>query len=108
MSEVPSQSYQLFSLPKPQMPFVHIHRDAEEIGRVYIPDLRIVMDDEEAVLDGLLARIEALSATPRINEAHADYQNWTTPLPSLPTETGTINMSHIVGWLRTTCPPKPL
>ena len=108
MSEVPSQSYQLFSLPKPQMPFVHIHRDAEEIGRVYTPDLRIVMDDEEAVLDGLLARIEALSATPRINEAHADYQDWTTSLPPLPTETGTINMSHIVGWLRNHLPAEAI
>ena len=97
MSEVPSQSYQLFALPKPQMPFVHIHRDAGEIGRVYTPDLGFVMDDEESVLAGLLARIDAADATPRIDAAHAEYQNWTTPLI---TETDTINMSHIVGWLR--------
>ena len=97
MSEVPSQSYQLFSLPKPQMPFVHIHRDAGEIGRVYTPDLGFVMDDEESLLAGLLARIDAAEATKRIDAAHAEYQNWTTPLI---TETDTINMSHIVGWLR--------
>ena len=105
MSEVPSQNYQLFSLPKPQMPFVHIHRDAGEIGRVYTPDLGLVMDDEEAVLDGLLARVDAVSATKRIDEAHAEYQGWTTPLPA---ESSTINMSHIIGWLRDHLPPEAI
>ena len=105
MSEVPSQSYQLFSLPKPQMPFVHIHRDAGEIGRVYTPDLGFVMDDEESLLAGLLARIDAAEATKRIDAAHAEYQNWTTPLI---TETDTTNMSHIVGWLRDHLPPEAI
>ena len=105
MSEVPSQSYELFSLPKPQMPFVHIHRDAGEIGRVYTPDLGLVMDDEEAVLDGLLARVDAVETTPRIDEAHAEYQNWTTPLT---TESGAINMSQIIGWLRDHLPPEAI
>ena len=104
MSEVPSQSYQLFALPKPQMPFVHIHRDAGEIGRVYTPDLGLVMDDEESVIDGLLARVDAVETTKRIDEAHAEYQAWTTPL----TTESSINMSHIIGWLRDHLPPEAI
>ncbi len=39
MGEMPSQSYTLFDIPAPQQPFVHVHPDPEELGRVYRPTL---------------------------------------------------------------------
>jgi acetolactate synthase-1/2/3 large subunit len=41
MGELPSQSYTLFDIPRPQMTFVHVHPGAEELGRVYSPHLAI-------------------------------------------------------------------
>ena len=41
MGELPSQSYTLFDIPRPQMTFVHVHPGAEELGRVYSPHLPI-------------------------------------------------------------------
>ena len=41
MGELPSQSYTLFNIPRPQMTFVHVHPGAEELGRVYSPHLPI-------------------------------------------------------------------
>lgn len=96
MSEIPSQSYELFAIPKPQMPFVHIHRDKREIGRVYTPTLGIVGTEAEAIA-GLLTRLSPVASTPRITAAHASYEKWTAPLDYQP---GEVNMSKVVAWLR--------
>ena len=39
LGELPSQSYTLFDIPRPQTTFVHVHPGAEELGRVYSPSL---------------------------------------------------------------------
>ena len=41
LGELPSQHYTLFDIPRPQLPFVHVHPGAEELGRVYSPQLAI-------------------------------------------------------------------
>ena len=41
LGELPSQSYTLLDIPRPQMPLVHVHAGAEELGRVYRPTLAI-------------------------------------------------------------------
>jgi acetolactate synthase I/II/III large subunit len=41
LGELPSQGYTLFDIPRPQVPFVHVHPGAEELGRVYSPHLAI-------------------------------------------------------------------
>jgi acetolactate synthase-1/2/3 large subunit len=41
LGELPSQHYTLFDIPRPQVPFVHVHPGAEELGRVYSPQLAI-------------------------------------------------------------------
>src|SRR5579872_3867036 len=41
MGELPSQSFTLFDIPKPQVPFIHVHPGTEELGRVYSPALAI-------------------------------------------------------------------
>ena len=50
-----SQSYSFPTAPQPQLPLVHVWPDANEIGRVFRPDLGIA-GDPQAVIRALLAR----------------------------------------------------
>ncbi|BEP65840.1 MULTISPECIES: thiamine pyrophosphate-binding protein [unclassified Variovorax] len=37
LSEVPSQGYELFAIPQPKQALVHVHADADELGKLYRP-----------------------------------------------------------------------
>ena len=50
-----SQSYTFPMAPDPQLPLVHVWPDANEVGRVFRPDLGIVAEPS-AVIEALLAR----------------------------------------------------
>ena len=96
MGELPSQSYTLFDIPRPQMAFVHIHPGAEELGRVYSPTLPI-----NATPTAFAAALENLDVpgSPRgdAEAAHAEYLSWT----EAPTEQpGAVNLGAIMVWLR--------
>lgn len=55
LTDTVSQSYSFPAAPQPQLPLVHIWPDANEVGRVWRPDLGIPADPYE-VLKALLAR----------------------------------------------------
>ncbi len=55
MTDTVSQSYTFPTAPQPQLPLVHVWPDANEVGRVFRPDLGIPASPAE-VLRGLLAR----------------------------------------------------
>jgi len=100
MGELPSQSYTLFDIPRPQMTFVHVHPGAEELGRVYTPHLPI-----HATPTAFAAALEHLvvSGAPRgeAQAAHADYLAWT----EKPTEQpGAVNFGAVMVWLRDNLP----
>jgi acetolactate synthase I/II/III large subunit len=96
MGELPSQSYTLFNIPRPQMTFVHVHPGAEELGRVYAPHLAI-----HASPTALAAALERLDLPPasrgQAAAAHAEYLAWT----ETPTEQpGAVNLGAVMVWLR--------
>ena len=96
LGELPSQSYTLFDIPRPQVPFIHVHPGAEELGRVYSPNLAI--NATPAAFAAALEKLE-FSHVPRgqAESAHADYLEWT----EKPTEQpGTVNFGAIMVWLR--------
>jgi acetolactate synthase-1/2/3 large subunit len=100
MGELPSQSYELFDIPRPQMTFVHVHPGAEELGRVYSPHLAI-----HATPTAFAAALDALDlpAAARCDAAgaHADYLAWT----QTPTEQpGNVNLGAVMVWLRDNLP----
>jgi len=100
MGELPSQSYTLFDIPRPQMTFVHVHPGAEELGRVYSPHLAI-----NATPAAFAAALDALTVTASAQgqaaAAHADYLAWT----EIPTEQpGTVNLGAVMVWLRENLP----
>jgi acetolactate synthase-1/2/3 large subunit len=100
LGELPSQSYTLFDIPRPQIPFVHVHPDTDELGRVYSPHLAINATPTAfaAALDSLTFAQDPAGAG---KSAHADYLEWT----EKPTEQpGGVNFGAVVVWLRDNLP----
>jgi acetolactate synthase I/II/III large subunit len=96
LGELPSQSYTLFNIPRPQMTFVHVHPGAEELGRVYSPNLPI--HATPTAFAPALAHLQVAGALRGQGDAaHADYLAWT----EKPTEQpGAVNLGAIMVWLR--------
>lgn len=99
LSEIPSQSYTLLSMPEPQMPLIHLHSDINELGRVYSPALAL-HGRPGAFVKAMLARAQDLSPMAGCDE-HLSYQRWTDTIPSPP---GEVNMARIMVWLRENLP----
>jgi acetolactate synthase I/II/III large subunit len=102
MSEMPSSSYTLFDIPTPRQALVHVHPGAEELGRIYQPQLAI-----QATPSAFAAALEDLkpAATPAWKDeaakAHADYLDWTAAPRRLP---GDFQYGEVVAWLRDRLP----
>jgi acetolactate synthase I/II/III large subunit len=100
LGELPSQSYTLFDIPQPQVPFVHIHPGAEELGRVYSPSLAI--NATPTAFAAALAHLQfATKPAGDAKAANADYLKWT----EAPTEQpGGVNFGAVMVWLRENLP----
>lgn len=80
LSEVPSDSYELLGIPRSSQTLVHIHCDANELGRVYQADLAINATPLGMAphLDGLMPDGAPRWAAERA-EARSQYEAWQTP-----------------------------
>ena len=102
MSEMPSQNYTLLDIGAGDDRLVHLHADAEEIGRVYQPGLGMIGTPR-----GFVEAVSDLSAAPNrqsewVARLRQDYLDWSRdPLP-LP---GAFQMGEVVCWLRDTLGP---
>lgn len=80
LSEIPSQSYDLFGIPSPGTALVHVHADAAELGRVYRPKLAI--NASASAFTAALEAVQPPNAIPwegAAEAAHADYLTWSDP-----------------------------
>src|SRR5262249_8334018 len=64
LGEIVSQGYTLFDIPAPKQAFVHVHAAAEELGRVYRPQLAIQATPQE------FARTLEQMPGPNVNRHH--------------------------------------
>jgi acetolactate synthase-1/2/3 large subunit len=102
MGEITSGGYTLMAPPKPKQTLVHVHPGAEELGRVYQPELAI-----HAGMRAFAAAAARLApeAPPRwraeTEAARSDYVAWQAPLPN----PGALQMAEVVTWLRENLPP---
>ncbi len=102
LGEVPSQGYDLLTIPNPGTRLVHVHPGPEELGRVYVPHLAI--NAAPARMAAALARLDAPATVPwaaQTRAAHADYLAWSeaaTPQP------GAVNLGAVMVHLRETLP----
>lgn len=101
MGEVASSGYQFLAVPAPVQKLVHIHAGAEELGRVYIPDLSINATPLGfSTMLATLAVVKRESWSQRTKEARRSYEAWQVPKP-VP---GDVNLGDIVVWLRNHLP----
>jgi acetolactate synthase-1/2/3 large subunit len=101
LGEMTTAGYTLFTPPRIGKPFIHIHSDPEELGRVYQPDLAI--SASPAVVADQLARRPKSTGTTRdewISPARQDYERTLQP-GTLP---GTLNFGEVMTALHETLP----
>jgi acetolactate synthase I/II/III large subunit len=77
LGEITTSGYRLLSVPRPAQRLVHVHQGADELGRVYQPDL--------AIVSGMPEMTAALAALPPVagrpwgawtRAASADHAEW--------------------------------
>ena len=102
LGEIPSQSYTVLDIPNPQMPLVHVHAEASELGRVYQPALAIHASPNAfcASLEGVQPPVQIPWSDWR-KEARADYLEWSSEIKPHP---GDVQMGTIIRWLREKLP----
>ncbi len=82
LSEIPSQGFELFDIPVPQQPLVHVHADADELGRLYRPAQAI-----HATPQAFTAALAGVRPTAPVRwaehtaAAHTEYLAWSDPAP---------------------------
>ncbi len=104
LSEMPSQSYELFGIPEPGRTLVHVHADADELNRVYHATLGI-----NASASAFCAALESVHPPVSIpwagaaREANEAYRAWSNPgqirIP------GALQMGEVMAHLREVLPP---
>jgi acetolactate synthase-1/2/3 large subunit len=102
LSELATQGYTLLDIPVPQMPLVHVHADALELGRVYRPVLAI-----NAGMAEFAAAVAALPVPPYLPWAdwtravRADYEASQVPDPC----PGPLDMNAVMAQFARVLPP---
>ncbi|MBP7338075.1 MAG: thiamine pyrophosphate-binding protein [Niveispirillum sp.] len=99
MGEVPSQGYELLTIPNPGTPLVHVYPGAEELGRVYQAALSILASPRAFVTAGLspLSHSVPPARAAWRESARAAYRAWTDDVPANP---GPVQMAEVVSALR--------
>ena len=103
LSEVPSQGYELLGIPVPQQALVHVHADADELGKLYRPAQAIHATPQafaEAV--SALRPASAPAWQAQTAQARADFLAWSDPAPiRIP---GPLQMGEVMAHLREVLP----
>lgn len=101
LSEMTAQGYTLLGIPKPEVPLVHVHPDAGELGKVYAPELAIC-----ATMPAIAAALAAFPPPERRPWAkdrarlRESYLAWRTP----PEHPGALQMGEVIRQLRARLP----
>jgi acetolactate synthase I/II/III large subunit len=103
IGEITSQSYSLLGIPEPGKLLIHVHTAAEELGRVFRPELAIQSGMAEfAAAAAALAPLTAPRWARWRHEARAEYEAGLVPSPS--PKGGALDLGAIMGWLRDRLP----
>ena len=103
LGEMTTGGYTLIDIPTPRQRMIHVHADAEELGRVYQPAIAIHATPRAfAKALAALTPIENPRWKPATAAARAEFEAWQEPLRS----PGKIQMAEIVRWLDQHMPPE--
>jgi acetolactate synthase-1/2/3 large subunit len=101
IGEITSQSYSLLGVPDPGKVLIHVHASAEELGRVFRPNLAIQSGMPEfAAAAAALAPVATGRWSAWREAARADYEAGLVPARA----GGLLDLGAIMGWLRDRLP----
>jgi acetolactate synthase I/II/III large subunit len=100
LGEATTDGYTLPALAGPDRTLVHIHPDPEELSRVYQTDLAICADMAEFAESAALWDDEAPIDFDAGAQAHAEWEDWATALPT----DHALDMGACVQFMRDTLP----
>jgi len=98
LGEMTSGGYSLFQIPKPSQSLIHIHPNADELGRVYHADLAINCHSCDFLTQTVAATRGQSVPTPETERAA--YEHWQTPTAT----PGAVKMEQIISHLTQTLP----
>jgi acetolactate synthase-1/2/3 large subunit len=100
--EMPSSDYTLIKSPYPDQKLIHVHADANELGRVYRPTVAInASPDAFATAFAKTAPKAPPAWEGRTETLHKAYLDWSTPPESGP---GKVHMGPIMTYLESVLP----
>ncbi|SHE82985.1 acetolactate synthase-1/2/3 large subunit [Loktanella atrilutea] len=101
--DIETQGYTLVDPADPRKTILHVHADADEIGRVYGAALGVACPGDLAMpaLRDALARRDGWQGWPEaVTAARADYDHWQTPVES----PGAVKQEQVIRWLSDNLP----
>lgn len=101
MGDTATNGYDLMDPAAPGKTIIHVHSDADELGRVYRPDVSAVMS-APAMLSALAATVpQGLPDWAAWTQsARADYETWITPRET----PGDVKLEQVMTWLSDALP----
>ena len=100
LGEITTGGYTLVTPPVPRQTLVHVHADAEELGRVYSARLPINSGVAQFLAAARSQKADGSRWRDWARAARADYEAWSAPRP-MP---GRVQLGEIVRWLSDTLP----
>ncbi len=105
LGEQTSQGYSLLDIPVPQQPMVHVHPDAEELGRVYRAELPINAGMAAfAAAAAALEPVDGSAWAEELKAARQSYENYVEIQPTL----GDLDLADVLRVLRERLPKDAL
>jgi len=103
LSEVPSQGYQLLGIPAPQQTLVHVHADADELGKLYraVQPIHATPQAFAQAVSTLRPKAQVTWAAATA-EAHQNYLCWSDP--TVIRVPGPLQMGQVMQHLREALP----
>jgi len=93
LGDIETQGYELIG-PGAHPGMIHVHPDADEIGRVYRPGLGVAASAPD-VLEALAALPEGPDRGAYVAQARAEFEDWTRPRET----PGTVKLEAVIRWL---------
>ena len=105
LDEMTTGGYSLIVPPRPRQKLVHVFPGADDLGRIYEPDLPIHsgMPEFAAAARGI-EPVNAAAWRDWTQAARADHEAWIQPVPA----PGNLNPSEVMAFLRKRLPPETL
>jgi acetolactate synthase-1/2/3 large subunit len=101
LGEMTTDGYKRLKVPVPDQTLIHMHQGAEELGRVYQPDLAVNATPQTIAPE--LAEMKlagSIKWAERTANMRADYERWTTPTDN----PGDVKVADLYAHMRETLP----